>query len=148
MNRTVTISVETWLALCKSGASPSVTIKLNGTSMSPLVRKNRDEVVIIPINRKLKIGDVVLFERSDGAYVVHRLYKISGNTVQTLGDGRCEPDMPIGIDSVYGLVNEVKRDRRTLKINSCFGRFAGRIWMFLLPLHRLACDVIQFFRRH
>ncbi len=81
MNRLVALDIIEWLELCRSGACPPVKITLAGNSMRPLIRKDRDLVTIVPLSRSLKIGDVVLFSRFDGSYVVHRLYKINGDCV-------------------------------------------------------------------
>ncbi len=147
MNRSVSLDIIEWLELCQSGACPPVKITLAGNSMRPLIRKDRDLVIIVPLRRSPKIGDVVLFSRPDGSYVVHRLYKADGDTVQTLGDGCLRPDVPMPLASVCGLVTTVERGRCRLRLDTAAARLYGRIWMNLLPLHRLIARAKQFTRR-
>ncbi len=134
------ISIEEWRRLTAEGGRISVHIPLNGVSMQPLVRRQRDIVTIIPATRKLIVGDIVLFQRSDGTYVVHRLQKIFGDSVQTLGDNCPFPDSPIPIYSVLGIITHVRRGKHTFCVDKPIWRFLGRCWMFLRPIR----NVIRF----
>ena len=50
----------------RSGAAPTVMIRLDGDSMRPLIRRNRDAVTILSLPRPLKRRDVVLFRSNAG----------------------------------------------------------------------------------
>ena len=52
-----------------------ISLVVTGTSMEPLLRHLRDKVVLVkPENGyKPRKGDVVLFHRADGKYVMHRI---------------------------------------------------------------------------
>ena len=73
------LPITQWHELAKSSLEISVTTTLVGDSMRPLIRRGLDRVTIIPLRRKLHKGDVVLFSRGDGVYVVHRVWKLDGN---------------------------------------------------------------------
>lgn len=128
------ISVEQWSELAREGAAPAVTIRLDGDSMRPLIRREKDFVRIQPLIRPLKIGDVALFRSDSGIYVVHRVRKLKGRYVQTLGDNCWNPDTWIHVQQVLGLAVSVKRDGKTINLDSRLSRAAGRIWMRLRPL--------------
>lgn len=130
------ISIEQWRRLVADGAELAVHIPLNGVSMQPLVRRLRDRVTIIPIRRPLRKGDIVLFQRADGVYVVHRLIAIGEQTVQTLGDNCPSPDSPIPVSSVLGIVTYVQRGKRRLHVDSSAWRLAGRIWSAIRPIRK------------
>ena len=49
-----------------------------GDSMSPLIREN-DLLVIEPVKEPLKVGDIPLYKRDSGQYVLHRIVKIKSN---------------------------------------------------------------------
>ena len=89
----ISLSVDEWHEIALEGTKIPVTLKLNGESMRPLIRKQRDSVTVIPVYRKLKKGDIVLFKRFDSAYVVHRVNKIDGQSVTTVGDNCTEFDV-------------------------------------------------------
>lgn len=128
------ISMEQWCALAKTGAAPAVTTTLYGDSMRPLIRREKDEVTIQPLCRKLKRGDIVLFRSGYGRYVVHRVWKLREQQIQTLGDNCWEPDPWIPYDQVLGLAVCMKRNKRVIQLDHVVARSAGRVWMALRPL--------------
>lgn len=131
------VSIQQWAEWVRSGAAPTVTIRLDGDSMRPLIRRNRDAVTIQPLTRPLKRGDVVLFRSSTGQYVIHRVWKLRGQFVQTLGDNCWNPDPWMDAGQVLGIVVSVKRNARAWNLNTRLSRTLGRIWMALRPLRNL-----------
>lgn len=97
--------------------------------MQPLIRRNKDLVDIVPLYRPLKKGDIVLLHAPDGQYVVHRVFRLSKNTVQTLGDACIRPDPPLLQSDVRGLVVQVQRGARMLNLDTAVSRIVGRVWM-------------------
>ncbi|MBR2942674.1 MAG: S24/S26 family peptidase [Clostridia bacterium] len=55
------LGIEQWHALGQQGDRIPVTITLEGDSMRPLIRRGRDRVTIVPLDREIRKGDVVLF---------------------------------------------------------------------------------------
>lgn len=126
---TLALTVAQWAALVKGGANLTVKTRLDGVSMQPLIRKGRDTVTIAPLHRPLKRGDVVLFYRADGAYVVHRLRRITGETLVTLGDNCWREDAPIPARRVLGIAVQAQRGKRTFSLDTPLSRGLGRCWM-------------------
>ena len=56
-----------------------------GVSMLPLLRPNRD-VVILENNLKPEIYDVVLYKRDNGKYILHRIIDVDSNGYVMCGD--------------------------------------------------------------
>lgn len=127
------MSIEQWHQLGLQGNMLPVTITLDGDSMRPLIRRRKDPVTILPLRGNVQVGDVVLFQNLQGVYVVHRVWKIDGNMVQTLGDNCMKPDSWVPIASVWGRVVCVERFGRSWRIETEFARVCGRIWMALFP---------------
>ena len=134
--RTAAITIEEWCRLAAEGTKVPVEIKLAGASMEPLIRMNRDTVEIIPLCREPKEGDIVLFERQDGAYVVHRVYRVDAERIVTLGDHCENPDPPVPKEKVLGLVSRIRRGKKVIEADSERQRRHGRIGMKLLPLRK------------
>lgn len=131
------ISIAQWHALAQEGAALGVKIRLDGDSMRPLIRRNRDEVTIQPLTRPLKRGDVILFRNAAGQHVVHRVRKLGEGRVQTLGDNCWNPDPWIPAEQALGLAVCVKRDGRTIRLDGAPGRGIGRVWMAFRPMRNL-----------
>lgn len=140
----ISLSVEEWHRLAVEGAQLPVTFSPDGDSMRPLLRKNRDTVTVVPVYRKLKKGDIVLFIRYDGACVVHRVYRIKGETVVTLGDACHGFDTPIPARNVMGIAVRADRDGRILNLDSSFSRLSGIIWMHTRKLRILRRKIRRF----
>lgn len=91
--------------------------KNNGDSMMPLLRENRDLVVIGAVTRPLKKNDVVLFKRDSGAYALHRITKVRRNGTYLIGgDNRCFSE-PVPEKWIIGILTDVVRDGRKISVN-------------------------------
>ena len=53
-----------------------VVTDFKGTSMNPLFKMGRDRVYIEKPKSRLKKGDIALYNRADGSYILHRVYKV------------------------------------------------------------------------
>ena len=127
------IPMETWCKLAREGAAPPVTICLEGDSMRPLIRRGRDPVTIIPIDRPLQKGDVVLFQLGE-RYIVHRVWKMEDGRVRTFGDNCWNPDPWIPDKQVLGLVVKYARNGRVHRLDTPQARAWGRAWMAIHPI--------------
>lgn len=132
--RVHSLSIHEWHALGQNGTALPVTICLEGDSMRPLIRRGKDPVTIIPLNRELMIGDVVLFRGGPDRFVVHRVYKLKGSFVQTLGDNCYNPDPWMPLENVWGLVIRYTRDGKTYPLDTEQARRRGRRWMKAHPV--------------
>lgn len=135
------LSVEIWRELSKEGIYIPVRIQLNGSSMQPLIRKQRDYVIIEPLKRSPMRGDIVLFSDDKGRYVVHRVKRLSKEFVITQGDSCTTEDTPLRYDQIWGIVTKMERKNRVVILNSAKARNAGKIWMAILPIRMFYYNV-------
>lgn len=138
-----TLSMEQWCALSRDGAVPAMTVPLEGNSMRPLIRKRLDPVVIAPVWRDLKVGDVVLFVDERQRYVVHRIWKMKQGLVRTLGDNCRYPEPWFSRDRVLGMAMSYKRNGRTHRLDTRRSRIWGRVWMLTYPARLLAVRTLD-----
>lgn len=131
------LPIDQWHEMGQAGDMIPVTIPLAGDSMRPLIRRNRDKVTIIPLNRELQIGDIVLFQGGPERYVVHRVYRIREGFVQTLGDNCLNPDPWMKKEQVWGLVIRMERGGKTYPLDSEASRRWGRAWMAIHPIRMI-----------
>ena len=109
----------------------NVPVPIKGVSMRPFLR-NGDFAYLAALPGKLKRGDIVLFQRPNSQYVLHRVYKILGNgRYLMLGDSQMEPE-PVTADQLRAKVECVRIG--TLACHP--GSF--RWWFFAVPWLRLA----------
>lgn len=127
MNRSLSISE--WHQMALEGNAPPVRIPLNGYSMFPLVRKGKDYVTVIALDRKLVVGDIVLFAEPDtGRYVMHRVWEIREGEVLTWGDHCAEPDSWIPNDAIWGRTVMIERGRWVIHTDPNRGLRWAKFW--------------------
>lgn len=142
--KTRSVSVEEWCALAETGDVMPIRIQLDGISMQPLVRKNRDYVTVIPVRRELKRSDIVLFTDKINRYCVHRVNKIDGDMIRTLGDNCFSYDGWTKKSNIFGLVVSLERNGKKYNLDSPVFRFYGKARMAILPLRKIK----HFFAKH
>lgn len=136
MNRT--LSIPEWHRLSSEGKAPPVKITLNGCSMHPLIRKNKDHVTIVSHEGNLMIGDIVLFcEPETGRYVVHRLWDRKNEKALTWGDYCPGPDRWIPYDAIWGKVILIERGQKKIVPNPAKGILWAKIWHREVKIQRL-----------
>lgn len=68
----------------------TVTLCVTGNSMAPLWHHLRNNVVLGSCDpSQLKRGDVPLYKRSNGQYVLHRVVRVRGDLFDVVGDAQC-----------------------------------------------------------
>ena len=61
-----------------------------GTSMQPLLRHHENPVVLMPVEGRLKRGDVPFYKRENGQYVLHRIIRVRKDSYDCCGDNQTE----------------------------------------------------------
>ena len=136
MNRS--LSIPEWHQMAIGGTAPPVRIQLNGGSMFPLIRMNKDYVTIVPPDRILIPGDVVLFSEAHmERYVVHRVWEIQDGQVLTWGDNCLQPDAWISMDAIWGRVVLIERGMREIKPDPEKGLRWAKFWHHGTKVYRL-----------
>lgn len=97
-----------------------------GFSMWPLLRQNRDLLVIRKPERELRKYDIVLF-KVNGKYLLHRIIEIKGDTVVTAGDHNSFKDHPIDRKIIFGILTAVVRDGKEINVDDLHLRVYGHI---------------------
>jgi len=148
MTQRVSLSIEQWMALRQGSAiAPPIWFTVVGGSMRPLIRVNRDKVMLVSVQpEEIRVGDIVLFPGHfrGGEYCLHRVWKLDGDRVQTFGDGNPRPDGWMPRSRILGRVQLIQRGNKTIdcddpKVQRRAERWCA-LWrfrpLFLLP-HRV-----------
>lgn len=129
-----------------ANAGHEVTIPLRGYSMRPFLEDRRDKAVLVKIDRKLCIGDVVLAEIRQGTYALHRIIYADDRQVQMLGDGNINPDpvIPVGNVKLIAKAFIRKNSRKKDFVDGKRFRLYSKVWIKLTPIRRW---LLAFWRR-
>ncbi len=125
----------TYKALLRAGQTVALTTR--GASMRPLFRADDTTVVVEPIRQPLHRGDLPLYLRCDGKYVIHRIVGIGNGGYLTLGDNSymLERVMP---QQVVGVVTQFCRGGKCLSVADRRYKTYVWLWMRLAPLRMAA----------
>lgn len=83
-----------------------------GNSMYPLI-KPRDLLVIEAVKQPLKVGDVPLYKRDSGQYVLHRIVDINKGKYTTKGDNRTLLEKGVTEKQIIGVLTSIIRGGKT-----------------------------------
>ncbi len=122
MTQRVSLSIEQWIALREGGTeAPPIWFTVVGGSMRPLIRVNRDKVMLVSVEpENIKVGDIVLFPGHfrTANYCLHRVWKLDGDRVQTFGDGLPKPDGWFPRSRILGKAKLIQRGKQTIDCES------------------------------
>lgn len=91
-----------------------VPLNISGSSMTPFLVHSRDTAYLSKVTRPLKKDDMILYRRDNGAYILHRIYRVT-------------PDD-------YWLVTAVRRKEKLLQTGSFWWDFFEKVWIRVIPL--------------
>ena len=117
----------------------TIKIKPQGYSMYPLFVPGRDETCIDRADfSSLKRGDVILYRRDKSILVLHRIWKITGNSFYMVGDNQTEIEGPLRADQVRGKLTGFVRNGKFVDVKNPIYRFLSGLWLFLRPMRPCA----------
>lgn len=109
-----------------------------GDSMQPLLRQGETQVVLLPLSRPLQVGDLPLYQRPSGQYVLHRVVKVEHGECYTRGDNRFDLDLEhIEPAWVLGITDSVVRHGKTVSVTSPGYRLYVAFWLGSYPVRKI-----------
>lgn len=130
------VSAEEWIPplLELLEETDCVPLVISGNSMAPFLVHHRDTVYLSRIRRALKKGDMILYRRDCGKYVLHRIYRAESGTYTLVGDAQTRLEQGIRPDQVLALVTAVRRKGKLLQPGCFWWDFFQKVWIRLVPL--------------
>ncbi len=100
---------------------------IKGVSMMPLIRQDSDLVVIKRPVFPCRENDVVLFKRSNGQYVLHRVVKAENGLYDIHGDNTVSTEKGIREDQIIGVMTGLIRNGKEVDLNTpAYERYVRR----------------------
>lgn len=131
-----------------------VTVPVRGGSMNPFLADNRDCVLLVPVPERLRRGDIVLFRRSSGQYVLHRIVAVRRSrpgghepVYFMRGDAQEVTEGPVARAQVRALAARVMRQGRWLQDRDLRALFFRHLWCRRYFPRRAALAVYRLVRR-
>lgn len=109
--------------------------KTRGVSMEPMLRQNRDLVVVRAPSSRLKKDDVALYRRGS-TYVLHRVNAVKEDHYLIRGDNTYALEK-VPDSAVIGVLVSFQRKGKTIDVENRGYRFYVRFWNAVYPLRAL-----------
>ena len=121
--------------LLADGAS-AVAVPVKGGSMRPFLSEE-DTVYLAPVSSPPRSGDIILYRRPCGRYILHRVYRVKNGSYSMLGDSQSQPEHGISSDQLLAIA--VAADRRGKRIypTSPVWRCYACVWRRSVRLRKL-----------
>ena len=88
-----------------------------GVSMMPLLRQNKDVMIISKVEGRLKKYDAPLYKRPNGDYVVHRILRVDKDSYVICGDNCFRREYGITDSQIKGVLTGIIRNGKTISTN-------------------------------
>ena len=105
-----------------------------GDSMNPLIRQDRDILIIEKPNGRLHKYDVPLYRRDSGQYVLHRILKVRENDYVICGDNRYSKEYGITDRHIIGVLTAVVRNGKEIPVTDWKYRLYVHLWCDFFPI--------------
>ncbi|SEH38390.1 hypothetical protein SAMN02910265_00230 [Ruminococcus flavefaciens] len=105
-----------------------------GDSMMPLIKQDRDLLIITPVEGRLKKYDVPLYKRDSGQYVLHRILKVRNDDYVICGDNRYSKEYGITDKHIIGVLSGVVRNGKEISVNDRKYKLYVHLWCDFFPL--------------
>ncbi len=113
-----------------------VPVPVAGSSMVPFLH-NGDTVYLNSVDSPLKRGDVVLYTRPTGQYVLHRIVKInSDGSFIMLGDAQQELERIESAEQIHARATRAVHKGKPLTRRSPRWWFYATVWIWVWPWRR------------
>jgi hypothetical protein len=115
----------------------TIQIEPIGYSMYPLFLPGRDYAILQKADpSSLKRGDVVLYRRTNGMLVLHRIWKSTRLGFYMVGDNQVETEGPLDPSQMIGILVAFIRKGKEVSTNRLTYKIAASLWLILRPIRR------------
>ena len=134
-------------ALCEIiQTTDMVPLLISGNSMAPFLVHLRDTVYLSALSRPLRRGDLVLYRRDNGAYVLHRVARLEKEGYCMVGDAQTELEHGVRLDQICAIAVAADRKGYHLQPGAFWWEFFEKIWIRVVPLRPLFSKAYSWFK--
>lgn len=125
--------IEVILLQLKTGQKSNLTV--TGYSMMPMLHQYRDAVLLKPIDGALRPGDIALYKRDNGKYILHRVIRLTREGYLFCGDNQAVLE-PVRHDQLIALVDSYTKKGKHRQLNEMGYRLYCFVWVRLFCIRK------------
>ena len=138
------ILLEEYRQLLEDENITALPLVISGNSMSPFLVHGRDTVYLSRLDRPAKRGDVLLYKRDSGAYILHRVYKADKDSYTMVGDAQTQLEQDIRPDQIIAIMTSALRKGKLQKKGSFWWEFFEKLWIKIIPLRPMLTKIYTY----
>lgn len=120
---------------------------VSGNSMSPFLAHGRDTVYLSKVDRPLRRGDMVLYQRKNGAYILHRICGVRDGAFDLAGDAQTVVERGVTRDQIFAVVRAARRKGRMQQPGCFWWAFFEKFWVRVIPMRPVLLRVYRALNR-
>lgn len=122
-------------------------LTVTGTSMTPTLYSNRDVVHLVSVDSKPpKKYDIVLFKRTDGTVILHRIIKtLPNNKLLINGDSQSWTE-EIEASQIIAVVKSYKRNNKNINCDTIGYKINSALWCSTRKIRPVLFKVSKIFK--
>ncbi len=129
-------------------AGSEVVLIVTGNSMRPFLASCRDQVVLKKCDvHTLQIGDVPLYRRPDGKFVLHRIVDIGASTYTMCGDAQTEKEYGVPNNCIIAIAVGFHRKGKYVACTDFWYKVYVHVWMMLRPVRPILLKSMYLYKR-
>lgn len=128
-------------------AGNQIRLTVTGKTMLPFLRDQEDSVVLKPVKRKIRVGDIVFYLRTPTTPVLQRVVQIPAPKKYVVCADAQTTLERISRQQVIGLVSDIKKHNEYISTTAFFWQCISRIWIWLRPVRPELLRLILRIRR-
>ena len=110
-------------------------LTVTGSSMLPMLRPYHDTVRLKPVEGMLRPGDIALYRRDNGKYILHRVIRCAADGYLFCGDNQDELE-PVGHDQMVALVVGYQKSGKARSMERPGYRLYSFLWVKLFVFRK------------
>jgi hypothetical protein len=115
-----------------------ITLKVTGSSMHPLLINKRDSVILTKCDKyNLQKGDIPLYRRSSGKFVMHRIVGVHENSYDLCGDNQYIIEKNVPKKNIIAVVKAFERNGKFYNCDGVFYKLYWNLRVFSIPFRSL-----------
>lgn len=110
-------------------------IPVSGDSMNPFLRDGIDSVEFSRGSfEQISWGDIVVIKRSNGSFIMHRIYRKEIDCFFIVGDAQQWIEGPLYPEQLVAVVPTIWRKDKCIPCSNRWWRLLSGLWLLLRPL--------------
>lgn len=118
-----------------------------GTSMQPFIRQEKDSVLLGKPTFPLKKYDIILYQRKNGQYVLHRIVGVQAESYTLRGDNQIVKEPGVKQDQIIAVVKGIYRKQRYWPQTNIFIKLGEVVWNSTVFFRKVFHKVKRVFSR-